>query len=66
MALFSKEKVRCPVCKTYLGQRYKDELYMAHCDECKTEFTWSPKQEQPRALLDKNKPLGCNCGRCKE
>jgi hypothetical protein len=61
MALF-KEKMRCPVCKALLGERFKDEVFFGHCDECKASFFWEYKQKVPRATLDKCKQKKCGCG----
>lgn len=67
MSLF-KEQLNCPVCKTWLGNRLKGELFIGHCDECKTTFIWRVKGKIPEAHLDnqasKDKKCGCNiCGR---
>ena len=63
--MFFNEKLYCPVCKVYLGQRYKTDFYSGHCNECKTTFTWWPKLKRPKALLDKHAPKKCGCSRCK-
>lgn len=63
MAIF-KEKLYCPVCKTFLAERYKDEIYSAHCAECKCSFVWTYKTKIPIAKLDSHKDSGCGCGNC--
>lgn len=61
---FVKHKMYCPVCRTLLGSKYNSEFYTAHCNECKTTFTWWPKKHTPKALLDKDRKERCKCGRC--
>lgn len=65
MAIF-KEKLLCPVCYTALGNRYKNELYTAHCPDCKAQYTWKPGKDKPEALLDSQRPEGCNCLNCRK
>ena len=57
------EKLYCPVCKIFLGERDKDDLFSEHCNECRSTFTWMPRKKKPKALLDRKKPQECNCGR---
>ncbi len=61
---FLKDKVSCPVCKSYLGDRYRDEIFVGHCKECRATFTYKPKKTVPTALLDKDRKEGCGCGTC--
>lgn len=63
MSLF-KERLFCPVCDAWLGDRVKNELFTAHCEECKTTFIWRSKKTKPEASLDVHKDTGCHCGRC--
>jgi hypothetical protein len=63
MALF-KERLYCPVCNTWLGDRDKDELFIGHCKECHAGFTWKPKLKKPIASLDRDIPVRCGCGTC--
>lgn len=61
-----REQVRCPVCKSLLGYRYKGDPFMDHCDECRATYTWEPNIKLPSALLDviKNSKI-CTCASCK-
>ncbi len=61
---FFKEVINCPVCKSKLGERYKDEIFVGHCEECRCTFIWKYKEKKPQSKLDCNKPKGCNCGGC--
>lgn len=63
MALF-KERLYCPVCKVLLGERYKDEVFFGHCDECKASFFWKYKEKVPTSKLDKHIPQKCGCKNC--
>lgn len=63
MALF-KERLACPVCKAKLGERFKDEIFSAHCDECKATFVWHPRLKKPKSILDAHKSINCDCGLC--
>ncbi len=63
MALF-KDILYCPVCRTYLAERYKDEIISSHCTECKAIFTWGYKQKVPTVKLDAHKDNSCKCGYC--
>jgi len=55
---------QCPVCASLLGKRSVSEIFMAHCTECQTTFTWKPWSEKPLASLDRELPKKCGCGRC--
>ena len=63
MSLF-KEKLLCPVCKASLGDRFKHELYISHCDECKAVFIWKAGVKKPESHVDSEKKEGCGCGGC--
>lgn len=63
------EPAQCPVCKTILGKRNCDIIFMAHCEECRATFTWRPLEKEPTVILDKDiKKIqrycdknGCHC-----
>lgn len=63
MAIF-KERLYCPVCDTWLGDRDKTELFIGHCEECHASFIWRKNSKKPEAQLDKPKPKNCGCGGC--
>ena len=63
MALF-KERLYCPVCNLWLGDRTKHELFIAHCEECKATFIWRHNSKKPESQMDKDKPVRCGCGGC--
>lgn len=56
---------RCPVCKTSLGRREKDEAAAFHCEECKALFTWFPGIDKPVARLDTDIAAHCKCFGCR-
>jgi hypothetical protein len=62
----TREQVRCPVCKSDLGYRNKDQSFMEHCEDCKATYTWKLDDKLPTAVLDsaKKKSKHCDCGRC--
>lgn len=62
---FFKERLFCPVCNTHLGDRFKDELFVGHCAECKASFIWKMKVSKPEARLDPPPSKRCTCGNCK-
>lgn len=60
-----KEPAQCPVCKSILGARFEDEVFIAHCAECRATFHFLPYKSVPTATLDKDKDKGkCGCGGC--
>ena len=62
-----QESLKCPVCGTSLGIRYKDEMFIGHCDECQVKFTWYPSEEKPLGELDSCiKSRKCECEACKD
>lgn len=58
------EVIQCPVCQAILGKRETNSIYIAHCAECRTTFTWKPWANKPFAELDVHKPQKCGCGGC--
>jgi hypothetical protein len=61
----NRKPMFCPVCKTCLGSKEHGERFVGHCDECKAEFTWYPKESKPTVEMDKDKRhKTCGCGRC--
>ncbi len=55
----------CPVCKSYLGERYEGTLFEGHCKECACTFTFTPGANLPTALLDYKRDKACDCSNCK-
>lgn len=51
MPIFSKTTLYCPVCKKQLGERIKNELIIANCDECKCTFIWKGTNKLPESSL---------------
>jgi len=62
--LSSTEKLYCPVCKEFLGTRSRELFFTANCEECKATYTWWPKTDRPKAVLNRHKDKKCGCDRC--
>ena len=63
MSLF-QETVKCPVCKSRLGAREKNELFIGHCEECHASFIWRKNSKKPESKLDVDQPKRCGCQNC--
>lgn len=61
----SKNLVKCPVCKSRLGYRNNQNIFVEHCDDCKATYTYNPGKNRPTVIMDNcSKGKHCDCGRC--
>jgi hypothetical protein len=61
------QTLKCPVCKSELGQRSPEDRKWMRCDECKADHYYPPNMETPtRSRVDSmsHGKRGCGCGRC--
>jgi len=59
------EYVNCPVCRSMLGRRDKEDAVSFHCEDCKAVYTFYPGISKPLSKLDKDIAQTCPCPGCR-
>lgn len=62
----SKNSVKCPVCKVYLGRLVPDRSCSYPCIDCQWIFNFNAEGEpKPPTKMNPKRPEICDCEGCK-